>query len=294
MSHFKNLNSLLYSVVYHTSALWSDKAYLKVIYFLKFGKKLNLNDPVTFSEKMQWLKLYNHNPEFIIMADKVKAKDWVAKKIGENYIIPTLGVWESADDIDFSFLPNKFVIKCNHNSGTGMFICKDKALMDENKVRTALAKGLKENYFIQGREWPYKDIPRRIIAEEFLENKECSGDLPDYKFFCFNGKVEFFKVDFDRFTNHRANYFSPDGMLLNFGEAEFPPKPENKIEKNQDVNKMIELAEKLSHGFSFLRVDFYLLNHKIYFGELTFFPNSGLGKWTQKDTDNNLGQLIKI
>ena len=150
------------------SCLVSDKPYLEMMYWLNLGKKLNLKHPVTFNEKLQWLKLYNHNPEYTVMVDKVKAKEYVAKLIGEEHIIPTLGVWDDPDDIDFDALPNQFVLKCNHNSGTGMCICRDKSKLDIEKVKAELRKGLKENYFMRWREWPYKNVPRRILAEKFM------------------------------------------------------------------------------------------------------------------------------
>ena len=272
--------------------LLSDKLYLQIMYRLRMGQPLNLENPTTFTEKMQWLKLYNRKPEYVIMADKVKAKEWVAQRIGKEYVIPTLGVWERAEDIDFASLPNRFVIKCNHNSGKGMYICKDKTKMDEHNVRDGLSKGLKEDYFHHNGEWPYKDVPRRIIAEQFMEENGNSGDLKDYKFFCFNGKVKFFKIDFDRFTNHGANYYSPDGKLLEFGEAEYPPKPEKELDLPANLSIMITFAEELSKDLPFLRVDFYSINNRIYFGELTFYPSSGMGKFTSFEWDKNIGSMI--
>lgn len=150
----------------------SDKLYLKLLFRHRMGYQLDLDNPKTFNEKLQWLKLYNRNPLYTVMVDKVRAKEYVANKIGEQYIIPTLGVWENVDDIDFDSLPSRFVIKCNHNSGKGMYICKDKSKMDVEKVRNGLRKGLRENYYLHGREWPYKDVPRRIIAEQYMGGRQ--------------------------------------------------------------------------------------------------------------------------
>lgn len=186
--------------------LLSDKLFLSLKFRLKMGGGINWKSPHTFNEKLQWLKLYNRRPEYTIMADKIEAKKWVAERIGEKYIIPTLGVWTKAEEVDFDTLPDKFVIKCNHNSGTGMYICKDKQQMDVQKVRNGLRTGLQEDYFHHNGEWPYKNIKPRIIAEQYIEDKK-SHELYDYKFFCFNGKVKLFKIDFDRFTEHHANYW---------------------------------------------------------------------------------------
>lgn len=270
-----------------------DKKYLQTLFFCHFHRKLNLDNPRTFSEKLQWLKLYYHKPLFHIMADKVEAKKYVTQVLGDDFIIPTLGVWESAKDIDFNSLPDKFVIKCNHDSGTGMYICKDKSIMDEESVRRGLAKGLKYDYFYVGREWPYKDIPRRILAEKFMVD-ESGTELKDYKFFCFNGEPKFLKVDFDRFTDHHANYYSTDWELLDFGEANFPPKPEHIIEKPKNFEEMLSAARTLSKDIPFLRVDFYNINGHIYFGEMTFFPAGGLDKYTPESADEWIGSLLNL
>ena len=171
------------------SFLIPDKLYLQWMYRLHIRKKLDLNHPVTFNEKLQWLKLYNRCPEYIRLVDKVEAKKYVAEKIGEEYIIPTLGVWNDPDEIDFDNLPDQFVLKCNHNSGLGMCICKDKSKLDIKKVKAELRRGLNQNYFLYGREWPYKDVPRKILAEKFMVDENGDGDLEDYKLMCFDGKV---------------------------------------------------------------------------------------------------------
>ena len=283
----------------------SDRMYLKHIYRLNMGHELNLNNPCSFSEKLQWLKLYNRCPMYVKMVDKYEAKKYVASCIGEQYIIPTICVWDRVEDIEWDNLPNQFVLKCTHDSG-GLIICKDKMKLNVEVAKKRLQRSLEHDYFMNGREWPYKDVPRKIIAEKFIApikktNKNISSqsfleyeDLRDYKFFCFNGKVHFFKVDFGRFVDHHANYYSVGGVLQKFGEANCPPDLTAKIELPNNIDKMIVLAEKLSKGIPFLRVDFYDVEEKIYFGELTFYPASGWGKWTSFKIDEMLGSLIDL
>lgn len=270
-----------------------DEIYLKRKYKACIGKELNLDNPQTFNEKLQWLKLHDRKPEYTTMVDKYAVKKYVADIIGEEYIIPTLGVWDAPDDIDFDKLPDQFVLKCNHNSGTGMYICKDKSKLDINKVKRELRKGLKQDYYLTGREWPYKNVKRRIIAEKYLSDAQ-TNDLYDYKFFCFGGEVRCFKVDFDRFIEHHANYYDKAGNILKFGEADLPPIYDKNIKMPKNIDKMVELAEKLTAQQPFLRADFYDANGKIYFGELTFFPASGFGKFTSEEWDLKLGEWIKL
>lgn len=274
----------------------SDDLYIHIVFKLYIGKKLNLKTPRSFNEKLQWLKMYDRNPYHTKLADKKEVKGIVADIIGAEYIIPTLQYWKKSEDINFDYLPNQFVIKCNHNSGTGMFICKDKAKLTEEdikKIRKDLDEGLNENYFIKNREWPYKDIPRYIIAEQYLEDTE-TKELRDYKFFCFNGKVKMFKVDYNRFVKHGANYYDLDGHLLPFGEVICPPDPNVEVEIPSKIGEMISLAEKLANGMTFVRVDFYYVNNKIYFGEMTFFPSSGFGRFIPEQWDDIIGQWLEL
>lgn len=273
-----------------------DKEYLEKKFYATMGYPLDLNNPQTFNEKLQWLKLYDRNPKYTVMVDKHLAKQYVAERIGEEYIIPTIGVWDNAEDIDFDALPNRFVLKCNHNSGLGMYICKDKnALSSEDikSIRKNLQKGLRQDYYLTGREWPYKDVPRKVIAEKYLEDHE-TGELRDYKFFCFNGEVKCFKIDMRRFIKHQANYFDENGNVLNVGEADFLPNTAMVPQMPQNLELMKKSAEKLSKNFSFIRVDFYECNGKMYFGELTFYPASGFGKFEPKSFDITMGNWINL
>ena len=183
----------------HVLKYMDDKTFLMIYFRIFTGKRLNLKKPRTFNEKIQWMKLYNRKPEYTVMADKYLAKEYVAKKIGQQYVIPLLGVWDSPDEICFDELPDRFVLKCNHNSGTGMCICTDKSVLDIEQVKKNLRKGLNENFFLHGREWVYKNIPRKIIAEQYMTD-ESGYELKDYKIFCFDGVPKLIEVDFDRFT----------------------------------------------------------------------------------------------
>lgn len=226
------------------------------------------------------------------MVDKYEAKQYVADKIGEEYIIPTLGVWNSFDEIDFESLPDKFVLKCTHDSG-GLVICKDKKSLDKDKARTKIEKSLKNNYYLWGREWPYKNVKPRIIAEQFMVDSK-TEDLRDFKFFCFGGQVRCFKVDFDRFIEHRANYYDEKSHILNFGEVMCPPDYNKKIELPKSIGKMEKLAQKLAEEHPFLRADFYDVDGKVYFGEMTFYPASGFGAFTDDEWDKLLGSWIPM
>lgn len=258
------------------------------------GKKLNLKNPRTFTEKIQWLKLYNRKPEYTQMVDKAMVKDYVAAKIGNEYIIPTLAVWDKLEDIDLSKLPEKFVLKTtNGGGGGGVAICRDKSNFNLAQVKNKFKTALNRNAYIGYKEWPYKNIKPRIIAEELIELQN-GEELKDYKFFCFDGKVKFFKVDFGRFIEHHANYYDMDWNLLSYGEICFPPVKEHIETPPENFDEMIKIASKLSQGHSFLRIDLYNVKGKIYFGEMTFFPSSGFTPWINTNSDLEIGEMIKI
>lgn len=270
-----------------------DDVFLKKAFRINMHQELNIDNPQTFNEKLQWLKLYNRKPEYTMMVDKYKVREYIANVLGEEYLIPLLGVWDDPEEIDFDALPNQFVLKCNHNSGLGMCICKDKSKLDISKVKKELKQGLEQDYYLTGREWPYKDVPRKIIAEKYMED-HATSELRDYKFFCFGGIAKCYKVDFDRFVEHRANYFSTDGELMKIGEEICPPDFNKEIPVPENLEKMKELAEKLSATQPFLRADFYDVDGKVYFGELTFYPASGFGKFIYDGNDELLGSWIKL
>lgn len=286
----------------------SDKLYIKFLYRISTGEKLNLENPVTFAEKLQWLKLYNRRPEYTLYVDKVKVKDYVSKKIGEEYIIPTIGVWENVDDIDFDTLPDKFVIKCNHNSGTGMYICRDKSKVHINEVKKELRRGMQQDYYKFRREWPYKDVQRRILAEKYVEDKNEQlsskneekasklGNLIDYKVYCFNGKPKLIQIISDRASDEKIDFYDTkwnrvEGLV---GLSSNAQNSLNSIKSPTNLKKMLQFAEILSEGIPFSRIDFYEIQEQLLFGEITFFPASGFGKFRPDKWNYILGEWIKL
>lgn len=269
-----------------------DKTYLQMAYKAEIGHKLHLNPPVTFTEKLQWIKLYDHNPLYTKLVDKYQVREFVKKTIGEEYLIPFIGRWDNPGEIDFNKLPEQFVLKCNHDSGS-IVVCRDKDKFDAAKAKKRLGKHLEIGTYYYGREWPYKDVKPCIIAESFIEDSSLH-ELRDYKFFCFSGKVQFYKVDFDRFTSHGANYYDVNGELLPFYEKAYPAKPERIVSPDIPISKMITLAEKLAESFRFMRVDFYYANSKIYFGEMTLFPASGFGPFVPDEYDKTIGDMLDL
>lgn len=281
-----NYNGLC-SIVQHI--IKNDERYISFLYIIKFHRRINLRNPQTFNEKLQWLKLYGHRPEYVIMADKYKVKQFVADRIGEEYVVPCLGVWERAEDIDFEGLPNQFALKCNHNSGGGRCICKDKSKLDLKKVRKDIAKGLKSNYYLPGRDKQYRDIEKRIIADTYLDDRT-GNELRDYKFWCFDG-VPVYMYCTCKGKYIYENFYDMDfnPVFINHGFPRLIPE----IKKPQEFELMKELASKLSAGIPFVRVDFFDVDHHVYFGEFTFFDWGGFlpfcGNW-----DEELGKLINL
>lgn len=294
----KDSSILLDAIV--TKCLWflPDKPYLSLKYRCNMGHWIDWKNPRTFTGKLQWLKLYDRKVEYTKMVDKYAVKQYVSELIGSEHIIPTLGVWDRPEDINWDSLPNKFVLKTTHGGGgCGVVICKDKATFNKQEATKKLAKSLTVDIYASMREWPYKNVPRKVIAEKFIdagESHTLESYLADYKFFCFNGRVEFFKVDFGRFVEHHANYYSPEGELLEFGEVGLEPDSNKCIQMPTNLTQMISIAENLSNSHPFIRVDLYNTNNIIYFGELTFFPASGFGKWTTDDADAIIGNYLRI
>lgn len=272
----------------------SDKTYIKLFFRSQMGYPLNLASPKTFNEKIQWLKLYDRKPEYTKMVDKYAVREYIAQTIGDEYLIPLLGVWNDPDEIDFDALPERFVLKCNHNSGTGMYICKDKSQMDIEKVKNDLRKGLEEDYYISNREWPYKDVPRKITAEQYMED-DTTSELRDYKFFCFNGDAKALFIATDRQTAGEETKF--DFFDMNFEHLDVRnghPNAATPPAKPINFELMKELAEKLSQGIPHVRVDFYEVNGKVYFGELTFFHWSGVVPFEPAEWDTVFGEWIQL
>ena len=272
--------------------LLPDKLYLQLRYYMVFHKPLNLKHPKTFSEKLQWLKLYDRKPEYTRMVDKFEAKKYVAERIGEEYIIPTLGVWDHFDDIDFDALPNQFVLKCTHDSG-GLVICTDKAAFDRAAAKEKIEECLKRNYFWDYREWPYKNVKPRIIAETYMTDGD-SPDLKDYKFFAFDGTVRalFIASERNACEETKFDFFDADFQHLNIINGH--PNADIMPEKPENFEHMKDLAAKLSKGFPHLRVDFYEANDRVYFGELTFSHWSGMMPFQPEEWDEIFGSWIKL
>lgn len=283
-----------------------DETYLKFVYRIALGKKLNLNNPKTFNEKLQWLKLNDRKDIYTTMVDKYEAKKYVAERIGEEHIIPTLGVWNHFDEIDFNALPDQFVLKCTHDSG-GLVICTDKSKFDREAAQKKIEHSLKRNFYWFGREWPYKNVPARIIAEKYMSEDEnntessvltdfcCNNKdrkaLVDYKFFCFDGEVKCLYVS------------DTEKHLLRFYDATFNPLDVKRDDyKDFDTSprkpimfeQMKLLAEKLSFNIPHVRVDFYEINGNIYFGEMTFYTGSGFIPFKERKWDLALGELIVL
>ena len=250
-----------------------DKTYLKIMFRILVGDSLNLDNPTTFNEKLQWIKLHDRKEIYTKMADKYEAKKYVADIIGKKYIIPTLGVWDKFEDIDFSLLPNSFVLKCTHDSG-GLVIVRDKSHFDKSAAKKKINKCLRKNYFWQGREWPYKDIRPRIIAEKYMTDGE-DDELKDYKILNFNGQPKLIWVDMGRYKHHVRNLYDLEWNLMDVS-INYPVNKAINIEKPERLNEMLEISRILSKDSVFLRTDFYVINEKIYFGELTFTPASGV------------------
>ena len=269
-----------------------DEDFLCRKFQLVLGRTLDLKHPTTFNEKLQWLKLYDRKPEYKMMVDKYAVRDYIKEKLGEEYLIPLIGVWENPDEIDFGVLPEQFVLKCNHNSGLGMCICRDKSKLDIDKVRKELKKGLVQDYYLTGREWPYKDVPRKIICEKYMS--EGNGDIKDYKFLCFNGQVKAILVCAER--------ASKDGVKMTFFDTKWNvmpfkrscPRIKEDITKPLKLDDMLMYAHKLAEGIPFVRVDFYEIEGKVYFGEITFYPASGFSPFYPEEWDSILGSWIEL
>lgn len=272
-----------------------DKAYLSIKFYKVFGRFPNWKNPQTFSEKLQWLKLYDRKPEYTIMVDKYAVKKYVAEIIGEEYVIPMLGVWEKPEDIEWDKLPNQFVLKTTHGGGSeGVAICRDKNTFDKKKAIDLLNDSLKTDLYVVWREWPYKNVPKRIIAEKFIDPDPITGDLPDYKFFCFNGKPEYCQVISGRGTKMCIDFFDRNWVHQPFHEPKIYPFTDKIIEKPKNLEIMWNAAALLSRDRAFSRIDFYDVNDKIYFGEITFYPTSGVGGFDPKEYDVLFGKMITL
>lgn len=300
MSRWQTLKRILTDRDYRTIRLakagfynrMDDRKYIEKVYKARMGRPLNLEDPQLFSEKLQWLKLYDRNPLYTQLVDKYRVREYIAEKIGEEYLIPLLGVWDDPDEIDFDALPDQFVLKCNHNSGTGMCICRDKSKLDYDAVRKELKKGLQEDFYLRHREWPYKGIPRKIICEQYISDNSESNGLTDYKFFCFQGVAKIMYISEDISAAPRTDFFDMDfnhlPIRVKDPPADIPPQ------RPQCFDTMKQLAESISEDIPCLRVDFYYAQGSVYVGELTFYHSGGFAKVSPYEWDQKLGAWIRL
>jgi len=291
----KGIVRKVYLVVERCASIIPDKVYLQIVYYIRLHKKLHLDPPITFNEKLQWLKLYDRNPRYTDMVDKAKIKEIVGELIGKEHIVPTIGVWDCFDDIDFEALPDKFVLKCTHDSGS-VFICRDKSCIDKKKIRKQFTAALKRNYYWGGREWPYKNVRRRIIAEPYIPSLG-NHDSREYKITCFNGKLGFSTIcsgiAHSKLSVRKNDHYDKDFNMLPFWS--FYEHSDNPIkEKPVELDQIVEFAEIISKGIPYLRVDFYVVDNVIYFGEATFYTWGGFNKFVPKEWDKLLGDKIVL
>lgn len=295
VKHLRRPQNLVFGLLcYFPSLIKNDQKYLKMRYSLAFGRRLNLQNPITYNEKLQWLKLYNHRPEYTTMVDKYAVKRYVSDIVGADHVIPTLAVYNSVREIDWEALPNQFVLKTTHDSG-GVVICRDKKSLNKEAAIKKLDYALRHDNYTLTREWPYKNVTRRIIAEEYVAPDPILNDLADYKFFCFDGEVKALFIATERQKKGeevKFDYFSPDFEPLPFRQSHqkakrTPPKP-------QQFEMMKEIAAKLSKGIPHVRVDLYGVGDKVLFGELTFFHFSGFAPFYPEEWDYTFGSWLTL
>lgn len=275
-----------------TKPLLPDKLFLQLNYYFCFKHFINFKKPATFNEKLQWLKLYDRNPLYPTIVDKETVKKYIEDKIGIEHIIPTLGIWDTVEDIDFSCLPNKFVIKATHDSGS-VIVCTDKQKLDLDSVKEKLRKCLATDYYLKAREWPYKKVKPKIIAEQYIG--ESNKSLIDYKFFCFNGYVDNVMICLERESGDPKFYFfNEQWELLRINKRGKEAPLNFTLPKPKCMDQMFKIASKLSNGFPFIRVDLYEYGNHIYFGELTLYPQGGFDTNLLPETDKYLGDLIRL
>ena len=269
-----------------------DKEYLEKVFRLKMNKELDFENPKTFNEKLNWLKLYDRKPIYTTMVDKYEVKKYVADIIGEEYVIPTLGVWDRFEDIDFDSLPEQFVLKCTHDSG-GLVICKDKIKLNFSRAKKKINRSMKKNFYYRFREWSYKNVKPRIIAEQYMEDQNEAEGLTDYKFYCFNGEPKFLYVS-QGLQDHATasiSFLTTDWQFAPYERSDFKPLSELP-RKPECLEQMLEISKKLSENIPFLRVDLYEINGKIYFSELTFYPCGGFMPFKNPEHDLEIGKML--
>lgn len=276
------------------SRLIPDKLYLSATYRLEMGSNIDWKQPRTFTEKLQWLKINNRKPLYTELVDKELVKSYVANRIGNKYIIPTLAIWDTIEEVDINKLPDQFVLKCTHDSGC-VVICKDKKSFDWEKEKIKLQKAYKRDFYLVGREWPYKNVKRRVIAEKYMVENKKLGELADYKFYCFNGEPKYCQVIRDRSTKETIDFYDMDWNLMPFvGLNSSACNGVTPVNCPKHLEQMKEICRRLSDVSPFARVDMYIINDKEYFGEITFFPADGFGVFTPEEWNYKLGELLNL
>lgn len=286
---FKNPKLLLFSLMAKTSHLWPDKLYVRLLYWIHVGGGINYSKPATFNQKMNWSKIYDRNPLYTELADKYKVKQYVKDRLGEKAVVPCYGVWKCFDNIDFANLPARFVLKCTHDS-SGAIICRDKGTFDYDGAKKRVNRSLATNYYWTLREWPYKNIPHRIIADEFLDDGS-GHELQDYKFWCFNGEPRVMYIT-NKGKHVYENFYDMDFRPLDINHGFERRQPEYLRPAGFELMK--EYAAKLSEGMPFVRIDFFEVNGHVYFGEFTFYDWAGLKPFKTLEWDKEIGRWIKL
>ena len=270
-----------------------DSLYLKVLYRVIMGRKLNLRNPREYNEKLQWLKLNDRKPEYSTMVDKYEVRGYIEDLLGDKYLIPCLGIYDSVDDIDIDALPDRFVLKCTHDSGS-VEICKDKSSFDIEGARHRLSQAMKRNYYATYREWPYKSVKPRIIAEGYLEGD--GGDLKDYKVMCFNGEAKIIEVHENRFVEgkvHTQTFYDREWNIVPLTQVETVTVA-RPSERSRELDEILRLSELIAKDMYHARIDWYIEGDKIYFGEITFFDGSGFESFSTPEMERMLGDMIKL
>ena len=284
------MKEILRKIYYAVLKILPDKLVVNLENLMTYHRFLNKNKLEYFGEKIQWLKLYGKLEKYNDYVDKYMVRDYVEKTIGKEYLIPLYGVYNNTDEINYGELPNQFVFKLNHGSGYNIIV-KNLQKANISNINKKLTNWLKEDYYKIKKEYQYKNVRKKIICEKLVSDS--NGELLDYKFFCFDGKPEFIKVDFDRFSNHTANFYDEKWNLIDMREKGYK-NYQMKCEKPKNFEKMLEIAEVLSKNFQFVRVDLYNVDGKIYFGELTFTPASGKHAFEPLEKDKKIAERIKI
>ena len=270
-----------------------DSLYLKVLYRVIMGRKLNLKNPKEYNEKLQWLKLNDRKPEYSTMVDKYEVRGYIGDLLGDKYLIPCLGIYDSVDDIDIDALPDRFVLKCTHDSGS-VEICKDKSSFDIEGARHRLSQAMKRNYYATYREWPYKYVKPRVIAEGYLEGD--GGDLKDYKVMCFNGEAKIIEVHENRFVEgkvHTQTFYDREWNIVPLTQVE-TVTVDRPSERPRQLEEILRLSELIAKNMYHARIDWYIEGDKIYFGEITFFDGSGFESFSTSEMERMLGDMINL